>query len=305
VGQRNANVIDRTLPLLVRVASLAAASVALALTSVAAADPAVWRMTGPNGAEVTLLGSMHVLRPGDYPLPESVDGLIDRSELIVMEIDLDDVDAAAQQRVILGTALLPQGTVLKNVVDERVYALVERSAAELGLDLTLLERFEPWFLAVTLLDQGLRKWGFQAERGIEQYVLGRAQSAGKEIVGLETLEFQIGIFDSLSAQSQQAMLEQTLAEIDEAETALSEMVEAWRDGELESLSAELLDDFDEFPGLHETLVVKRNRSWVSPLERMLADGRRHLVVVGALHLVGPDNVIELLRARGHEVERLH
>jgi uncharacterized protein YbaP (TraB family) len=281
------------------------AAVVLLLPTVAAADPAAWRMTGRNGAEVTLLGSMHVLRPSDYPLPPSVDGLIDRSELIVMEIDLDDVDAAAQQRVILQTAMLPQGTVLQNVVDARVYRLVEQSCAALGLDVKLLERFEPWFLAVTLLDQGLRKWGFQPERGIEQYVLGRARGAGKEIVGLETLEFQIGIFDSLSRQSQQAMLEQTLAEIDEAETALAEMVDAWRDGELEDLSAELLDDFAAFPGLHEALVAKRNRAWVPLLEGMLDDGRRHLVVVGALHLVGPDSVIDLLQARGHDVERLH
>jgi hypothetical protein len=280
------------------------AALAIAVPAVAAADPAAWRMTGASG-EVTLLGSMHVLRPSDYPLPAAVDGLIERAELIVMEIDLDDVDAAAQQRVILQTAMLPQGTVIADVVDERVYRLLEQNATELGIELRLLERFEPWFLAVTLLDQGLRQWGFQAERGVEQYVVGRAKSAGKEIVGLETLEFQIGIFDSLSPQSQQAMLEQTLAEIDEAETALRELVAAWRDGELESLSAELLDDFAEFPGLHEALVAQRNRSWVPPLERMLADGRRHLVVVGALHLVGPDSVIELLRARGHDVERLH
>jgi uncharacterized protein YbaP (TraB family) len=278
---------------------------AAALTTVAAADPAAWRMTGANGAEVTLLGSMHVLRPSDHPLPSSVDSLIDRSEIIVMEMDLDDVDPAAQQRLILETAMLPQGTLLANVIDPQVYRLLEQTARELGVDLTLLERFEPWFLAVTLLDLGLRKYGFQAERGIEQYVLGQSQRTGKEIVGLETLEFQIGIFDSLPASQQQAMLEQTLAEVDEAETALRAMVDAWRDGELESLSAELLDDFDQFPGLYEALVTKRNRSWVPTLEGMLADGRRHLVVVGALHLVGDDNVIELLRARGHDVERLH
>jgi uncharacterized protein YbaP (TraB family) len=280
-------------------------ALALAVPAVVAADPAAWRVTAPNGAEVTLLGSMHVLRASDYPLPAAVDGLIDRADDIVMEIDLDDVDAAAQQRVILATAMLPQGTVLADVVDERVYRRLEQNAVEIGFDLKLLERFEPWFLAVTLLDQGLRKWGFQPERGVEQYVVGRATSAGKEIVGLETLEFQIGIFDALPPESQQAMLEQTLAEIDEAETALSALVEAWRDGELESLSAELLDDFDQFPGLRETLVAKRNRSWVPTLEQLLRDGRRHLVVVGALHLVGDDNVIELLRARGHAVERLH
>ncbi len=270
----------------------------------AAADPAVWRMTGARGGEVTLLGSMHVLRPSDYPLPPTVDALIERADDIVMELDLDDIDAATQQRVILGTAMLPQGTVLANVVDDGVYRLVQQQTAALGIDLKLLERFEPWFLAVTLLDQGMRKFGFEAERGLEQYVLGEARRRAKEIVGLETLQFQIGIFDSLPPQQQQAMLEQTLAEIDEAETALRAMVAAWREGELESLSAELLDDFDDFPGLYDTLVTERNAAWVPQLERLLTDGRRHLVVVGALHLVGPDNVIALLGARGHQVERV-
>lgn len=281
------------------------AFLALALPATqAAADPAAWRVTGANGGDVTLLGSMHVLRPSDHPLPPSVDALIERAERIVMELDLDDVDAAAQQRTILATAMLPQGTVLRDVVDADVYRLVAENAGALGVDLALLERFEPWFLAITLLDQGMRKLGFQGERGLEQYVLGASQRAGKEIVGLETLEFQIGIFDSLPPEQQQAMLEQTLMELEEAATALDEMVAAWRAGELETLSAELLDDFDEFPGLYETLVTKRNDAWVPTLEQMLADGRRHLVVVGALHLVGPGSVIDLLDGRGHDVERL-
>lgn len=273
--------------------------------ALATAEPAAWRVGGRNGGELMLLGSMHVLRPSDYPLPASVDSLIERAQIIVMELDLDDVDAAAQQRVILGTAMLPQGTALADVIDASVYRLVEQTAAEVGVDLALLERFEPWFLAITLLDQGMRKLGFQAERGIEQYVLGRSRQSGKEIVGLETLEFQIGIFDSLPPASQQAMLEQTLAELDEAATALDSMVDAWREGALEDLGAELLEDFDQFPGLYATLVTKRNDAWVPALERMLGDGRRHLVVVGALHLVGRDSVIELLRARGHEVERIN
>jgi len=272
--------------------------------SLAAADPAAWRVTDGRGGELTLLGSMHVLRPTDYPLPPAIDSLVERTDLVVMEIDLDDIDAMAQQRTILQTAMLPQGTVLRDVVDEEVYRVVEQRVRELGVDLAGLERFEPWFLAITVLDLGMRKIGFQAERGVEQYVLGRAQAAGKEVVGLETLEFQLGLFDALPAEQQQALLEQTLAELDEGAAVLGDMVVAWRDGELESLSAELLDEFDEFPGLYETLVTKRNSAWVPALERMLADERRHLVVVGALHLVGPGSVIEQLRSRGHAVERL-
>lgn len=271
----------------------------------AAADPAAWRVTAPGGGELTLLGSMHVLRPSDHPLPPSVDALLDRAELVVMEIDLDDVDPVAQQRTILSTAMLQQGTVLGDVVDADVYRLVGETTRDLGIDLKLLENFEPWFLAITLLDQGLRRLGFQGEQGVEQYVLRHSQRLQKEIVGLETLEFQIGIFDALPPAQQQAMLEQTLAELDEAAAVLGDMVQAWRDGELETLAAELLDEFDDFPGLYDTLVTKRNNAWVPTLEQMLADGRRHLVVVGALHLVGPNSVVDLLRARGLTVERLN
>jgi uncharacterized protein YbaP (TraB family) len=183
--------------------------------------------------------------------------------------------------------------------------LAEQRSRELGVDLALLERFEPWFVAVTLLDQGMRKLGFQAERGLEQYLVGKSRRAGKEILGLETLAMQIGIFDSLSPSSQQAMLEQTLQELDEAETAMVDLAVAWRDGRLETLSDELLDDFDDFPGLYDMLVTERNTAWVGALERYLRDGRRYLVVVGALHLVGRDNLIDMLATRGHEVVRLN
>lgn len=282
-----------------------AALLALAVPAMAAADPAVWRITGRDGAEVTLLGSMHVLRPSDHPLPGSIDALIERAELVTLEIDLDDVDAAAQQRLLLDKAMLPPGTVLADVVDADVYRLANERAGELGLELARLERFEPWLTAMTFLEVGMRKLGFQGERGLEQYVLAAATRGGKEILGLETVAFQIGIFDALPPEQQQAMLEQTLAELDEGVAVLGDMVAAWRDGELERLSAELLDEFEDFPGLYETLVTKRNNAWVPTLERMLGDGRRHLVVVGALHLVGDDSVIDLLRARGHDVQRIH
>jgi uncharacterized protein YbaP (TraB family) len=277
---------------------------ALLVASTATADPAAWRMAGPGRGEITLLGSMHVLRKADYPLPANVDRLFERADALVMELDLDSVDPAEQQATILRAATLAPGTVLRDVVDAPVYQLTERRTRELGIDLTLLEHFEPWFLSVAILDQGMRKFGFSGELGVEQYLLRKSRAAGKEIIGLETLAMQIGIFDALPPASQQAMLEQTLNEIDEAETTMVDMASAWRDGRLDVLSAGLLADFDDFPGLYETLVEKRNAEWVKSLERLLAGDKRYLVVVGALHLVGRDNVIDMLKARGHSVVRL-
>ena len=85
---------------------------------------------------------------------------------------------------------------------------------------------------------------------------------------------------------------------------MKEMADAWRDGRLDTLGKELLADFDDFPSLYDPLVTNRNKAWVRSLERYGNDGRRYLVVVGGLHLVGPNSVIDMLKARGHVVRRL-
>jgi uncharacterized protein YbaP (TraB family) len=284
-------------------AALAACAVAL-LADCASADPAAWRIQGKNGGEVALLGSMHALRASDYPLPPLVDELYARADVLVMEIDLDDLDLAAEQATLLSAAVLPVDQTLAGVLDPAVYKVAERRARELGVDIALLDHAEPWFVAITLLDLGMRKIGFEAERGLEQYLVGKAARDHKEIVGLETLEKQVRIFAALPAAGQRALLKQTLDELDTADATMKELTAAWRDGHLETMTDKLLGDFDDYPELYPALVTERNAAWTDELERLLKDGRRYLVVVGALHLVGRDSVIERLGARGHRVARI-
>jgi uncharacterized protein YbaP (TraB family) len=116
--------------------------------------------------------------------------------------------------------------------------------------------------------------------------------------GLESLATQIGVFDGLPMEAQRALLEQTLAELESPTEMMHELVAAWRDGRLDTLSSTLMQDFEQFPGLYNALVVERNRRWIDTLETLLTSAERHLVVVGALHLVGEDSVVALLTARG-------
>jgi uncharacterized protein YbaP (TraB family) len=284
-------------------AALAALAAAL-LARAATADPAAWRIKSDNGGEVALLGSMHALRASDYPLPPLVDELYARADVLVMELDLDDLDPAAEQSALLTAAVLPADKTLRDVLDANVYRLAEQRARELGVDLALLEHVAPWLVAITLLDLGVRRLGFEGERGLEQYLVGKAAHDRKEIVGLESIAQQVGIFAALPPAGQQALLAQTLAELDEADRTMTELTAAWRDGHLETMTERLLGDFRDFPELYKTLVTERNAAWTTALERLLRDGHRYLVVVGALHLVGRDSVIERLGARGHRVERL-
>ncbi len=246
---------------------------------------------------------MHYLRESDYPLPEVVDTLYERADRLVMELDLDDVDPVSLQGELVSAAMLPPGSTLASVLDAELYTAAERRADELGFALEGLARFEPWLVALTLMDLGMGRHGYRSDRGLEQYLLARAARDGKPVDGLESIEAQVGIFDTLSPEEQQAMLAQTLAELEDADTATAELVAAWRDGELDALGEELLGEFERYPRLYRLIVADRNESWIGPLLEHLERPGEELVVVGALHFVGPDSVIRLLEARGHEVER--
>lgn len=274
----------------------------LLLTANAWADPAVWRVSANEDSELWLLGSVHYLRAQDHPLPDVIEQLYARADALVMEIDLDDLDPALIQTQFMMAALLPASSPLSSIVDADVYRLAENTAGSLGLDIAALERVEPWLVALTLMDLGMTQLGYRSDQGLEQHLLLRAQRDRKPIYGLETIADQINVFDGLSDAEQEALLEQTLAELDSAGQEMDELLNAWRDGRLAALTDRLSASFVDFPRLYEALVIDRNDSWVPELERIAAQPGRHLVVVGALHLVGEHNVVDLLRERGLDVQ---
>jgi len=276
--------------------------VAALLAVAAEADPPAWQVENGSGGELWLLGSVHYLRDRDYPLPAVVDELYARADAIVMELDLDDLASVEAQSAFLDTALLPAGVTLRDRLTPALYGLAQQRGRELGVELQLLDRFEPWLVAVTLLERGMAQRGFQAERGIETYLLGKAMSDRKEVLGLESVATQAAVFGGLSEAEQQALLEQTLQELESPTIAIDDLIDAWRNGQLDALADRLSAEFDEFPTLYEALVVARNNAWIDPLTGYLESPDRHLVVVGALHLVGEHNVLDLLRARGLTVE---
>jgi uncharacterized protein len=271
-------------------------------TLTALGDPAAWHVRNGN-SELYLLGSMHYLREQDYPLPPIIDSLYERADSLVMELDLDDLDLGATQQSFLAAGLMPAASSLQTVLDPSVYESVTSRAADLGLPLLMLERLKPWLIALTMMDLGMSRLGYQSSQGLEQYLVERSQKDSKQIAGLESVDDQINIFNSLSWQAQQALLLQTLTDLDAPEATMLEMSQAWRTGNLEELGA-VLTDFGAFPELETALVGQRNRRWIGALEALLKNDESYLVVVGALHLVGRDSVVELLMARGYEVTRV-
>jgi len=262
----------------------------------------LWTVAGQHNT-VYLLGSIHVLRPDDGGLPGPAEAAYADAEKLVMEIDMDDVaasDSAVMLDTMQRTALLPDGRSLHDVLGPD-YAAVSSRALQAGVDLEKLDRFAPWFVAVTLLQVELAKRGFSPELGIEQTLATRASQDHKPIQGLETAEEQFAVLAGLPLQQQKHFLMMTLEESAHIDQQLDELLQAWRTGDTAALARVLAAEFEDFPELYRPLTEDRNRAWVDKLVDLLDDRDDYLVVVGALHLVGRHSVVELLEQRGYKV----
>jgi uncharacterized protein len=266
----------------------------------------VWQVRGAAGT-VYIAGSMHLLRPADATLPAGFDLAYREAEKLVMEIDVDDLDPAAASAFTATHATYPPGAGLRQALGERRWKRARDEFARIGLRIETLDRLEPWAAALLYSVAGMTQLGFDPALGVEEQLKVRALADRKDIAGLETLEYQLGLFDALSAEDQARLLELTLEDAAGSAREIDRLTAAWRSGDGRTLARLLLGEYRRFPALYESLVYRRNRNWVPQVEALLQDDDDTLLVVGALHLVGERGLIALLRQRGLAVEplRLH
>jgi uncharacterized protein YbaP (TraB family) len=259
-----------------------------------------WSVKGEHNT-VYLLGSVHVLKPADSDLPAAALRAYQDAGALVMELDLNNLDASQLTGSGLELESLPEGETLQHVLGPRGYARFLEHAKPLGLDPELFSHDQPWFVAVAIEQLELTRLGFEAGSGVDEQFAQRAQADHKPIVALETLDEQLGLFAHLSLPQQSRFLLYTLDDTDDAARQVDTVVDAWRRGDTLALERLLGESYSEFPELYRLLTTDRNRRWLPTLQRLLHDSQDYLVIVGALHLVGKDGIVELLRQGGYEV----
>jgi uncharacterized protein YbaP (TraB family) len=247
---------------------------------------------------VYLLGSIHVLRKSDYPLPPAVLHAYADAKSLVMEINLAEIDSAQVQSEMLSSATLPDGKTLPDVLGARRYSHATSLAHDVGVELSTFDQFAPWFAAEAISQLQLMQLGFQPEAGVEMYFLDKAQADGKRIAGLETAHDQIALFESLSLDAQADYLVSSLEQAHDLSREVGDMVRAWQRGDTTWFAAEMATEFGKDPALYQSLLGARNRKWIPKIEALLDDDKNYLVIVGTGHLVGRDSVIDLLQKDG-------
>jgi uncharacterized protein YbaP (TraB family) len=300
IGKRRT--LSRVLATALLATSLAFAPAAAQQAPAQVDRPALWKIAGPK-SNVYLFGSFHLLPPDVSWKTEAVERALEEASVVVFETDL----AAAQrpqtmQALIASYCVLPPGETLASVLPAGTYAAFERSASELLLPPGPLAPFRPWLAALLLSVQFVVSQGLVPSNGVDQQIMAWAQARGKTLGALESNETQIRVFADLTRDQEIELMAVTLRQIREMPQRLGELLTAYRSGNVAALEKTLNEGINEFPALRRRMIDDRHERWLPQIESMIADGRTHMIVVGAAHLAGHDSVVALLRRKGVKVD---
>lgn len=260
----------------------------------------LWRVQH-QGSTVYLAGSIHALTADAYPLGTAFDKAFADADRLVFEVDMDSLTARAPEMLTLG--MYTNGRTLRDALAPETWQMLEAALPAYGMPPQVVSALEPWLVAMMLTQIEFQKAGMLPEHGVDMYFHKRAAQAGKPVTGLESVDFQMGLFDSLSEAQQDTFLQMTLAQLDSTPQVISEMRAAWLAGDADAL-ARLTDTMREHPVFHRKLLTARNEAWLPQIEEYIKGDEDVLVVVGAGHLVGADGVVAMLRERGYQVDQM-
>ena len=256
-----------------------------------------------------LMGTIHVGRPEFYPLPPSRLAQLKRADAIVLEADVSD-----SARAIAATqkyALYPEGapgleTRLSPQLRQRVEAVLARNQ----LDPAPMMRMKPWMLGNVLALFEAAQAGYVPGLSVESYLMRVAKSDNKPVLEFEGIEQQFGLFEQAPWETQVSFLEDALKAVETrgARRELNRVVQAWETADRASLER-LLVEMRAQPSAGsrftvDTILLGRHPQMVRRIETLMAGGKSHVFAVGALHLVGPQGLVDMLRARGYTLTEL-
>lgn len=256
-----------------------------------------------------LLGTVHVGRPEFYPLPPSRLAQLKRADAIVLEADVSDsarAIAATQKYAVYPKAEPGLEKRLSPELRQRVESVLTRNQ----LDLEPMMRMKPWMLGNVLALFEAAQAGYVPALSVEAYLMRVAKADNKPILEFEGIEQQFQLFDKAPWQTQIAFLEEALKAVEtrSARRELNRIVQAWETADRAALER-VLAEMRAQPSLGsrftiDTILLGRHPQMVRRIETLMGEGKKYVFAVGALHLVGPQGLVEMLRARGYTLTEL-
>lgn len=262
-----------------------------------AGGPKLWKVSDED-TTIYIFGTIHLLNKEVDWITPALQNALAEADALVLEISPDQDDPAIIQPLIGKYGLLPAGETLQDRLSPENYEKMVGVLEGLQTPGNALDPLQPWLASLFLSLQVAGAHGFLPEYGVEAVLEESANRNEIPIYGLETADFQMAAMTSLSPEAQDELLRLTLEDIDQIDELFVEMRDLWLAGDMAGLDALVNEEFNAVPGMAEILLYQRNRNWVIEIEEILEVPGTYLIAVGTGHLVGDQNVLQLLEEKG-------
>ena len=238
-------------------------------------------------------------------MPPEYAQAFDASSALAFETDMT-VSGERWSDALTKASELPQGVTLKDRVDPRTYAYIQKVMKKFygsGDAMQRIDHLRPWYLADMLDAPEGHLPGLALRYGVEPYLVSRAKKAHKQLAGLVSFNEHIAVFGKMSDQDGEAALLLAFIRLDKQNEDFTRTVTAWKRGDTATLSHDFNQEYQDAPGLRRWMLGDRNRRWVPRIVGYLRTGKTWMVVAGAAHMVGAEGLPALLQAQGYQVEQ--
>ncbi|MDX2503262.1 MAG: TraB/GumN family protein [Gammaproteobacteria bacterium] len=245
-------------------------------------------------------GTVHVLGQEDYPLPDEFEKAFSTADKIVFETDLAQARSPAFSQRMMQQMLYPSGQSLKDVLDKQTYKRLAEYCAD-KVPMSQIEGIKPAMVVLMLTAIEFQRVGMVIA-GVDEHFWALAVEENKQTGTLESIDEQLSFIVNMGKGNENELIQNTLDDIKRTESMIAVLKAAWRSGDEAELEKIILQEMiADYPELYQNLLVRRNNNWLPYIEAMLQNNDIELVLVGALHLIGDDGLLQLLRNKGYDV----
>ncbi|WP_045370456.1 TraB/GumN family protein [Vibrio campbellii] len=259
------------------------------------AEPQHW-LAKKGDMEYMIIGSVHVGDKTMYPLPKAVTQFLKNSDGLIIEADVRNTEGVTYPK----TSLLA-----KDVLDRTQRKHLAEIANDLGLQEAQLLNAPPWSAALTIQLMLVNKLGYASDQGVDMHLINLADKQQVPVLSLESVQFQLDLIAGQKDGGKEFLLS-SIEEYDGGDKLVQCLIDSWKSGDGSTLEEASMSEqsSDEF---NQAFLYDRNRDWAEKLDSgsvLPKKSGQYTIVVGSLHLVGKDNLIDLLEERGFTVEPL-
>jgi uncharacterized protein YbaP (TraB family) len=266
----------------------------------AISQTSVWKISKGN-KEIYLGGSVHLLRPSDFPLPKEFDVAFAKAGTLVLEADVKSPEIISK---ITSASILPEGQTLKSVLTEKQYQAIYDAATDAGLPFSYIEKMKPGMAIMTLSSAKMSKTNNLTAGGVDIYYYEKASNKNKNVEFLESIDFQIDMICNLPFDIDE-FLTYSLNDLEKLdyEDVFSKLIDEWRQGKA-TAEAEIQEMKQKYSSVYKAMFSDRNYKWLPKIKKYIEDDNIEFIIVGSAHLWGDDGLLNLLKKEGYKIGQL-